>query len=93
MAIPLRENLRAIIEMARHDPPAILEFLLIGAFAVLFFHVQLKMQKVGYKAYDVLVSSRKWRLPAEYLRIRKQWGWSPWPAHLIWPCLLAGIGS
>lgn len=77
--------------MARPDPAAILGFLPIGAFAVLFFHVQLKMQKVGYKAYDVFVSSRKGRLPAEYLRIRKQWGWSLWPAYLIWPCLFAGI--
>ena len=61
--------------MARHDPAA----------------MQLKMQKVGYKAYDVFLSPPKWRLPAEYLRILKQWGWSPWPAYSIWPCLLAGI--
>jgi hypothetical protein len=77
--------------MARHDPAAILGFLLIGAFAVLFFRVQSKMQKAGYKTYEVFVSSRKWGLPADYLRIRKQQGWSPWPVYLMWPCLLAGI--
>jgi hypothetical protein len=89
--VSLQENLRAIVEMARHDPMALLGFLLIGAFAVLFFRVQFKMQKAGYKTYDVFVSSRKYGMPTEYLRIRKQHGWSPWPAYLLWPCLLAGI--
>jgi hypothetical protein len=77
--------------MARHDPAAILGFVLIFAFGALFFHVQFKMQKAGYKAYEVFVSSREWGLPAEYLRIRKQRGWSPCPIYLMWPCLLAGI--
>jgi len=89
--MPLRENWRAIVEMTRHDPLVILGFLLIGAFVVLFFHVQFKMQEAGHKAYDVFVSSRKYAMPTEYLRIRKQHGWSPWPAYLIWPCLLLGI--
>jgi len=77
--------------MARHDPLVILGFLLIGAFAVLFFHVQFKMREAGWSAYTVFVSPQKLSLPIEYLKIRKQRGWSPWPAYLILPCLLAGI--
>ncbi len=77
--------------MAEHDPLVILGFLLIGAFVVFFFHVQFKMRETGLSAYAVFVSSQKFSLPTEYLKIRKQRGWSPWPAYLVWPCLLAGI--
>jgi hypothetical protein len=87
----VRENLRAIVEMARHDPMAILGFVLIFAFGALFTHVQLRMRETGYSTYAAFVSLRKWGLPAEYLRIRQQRGWSPWPVYLMWPCLIVGI--
>jgi hypothetical protein len=38
--VPIRENLRAIAYMAKYDPLAILGFVLVGVFAVLFFHIQ-----------------------------------------------------
>jgi MFS superfamily sulfate permease-like transporter len=29
----------------------------------------------------------------QYLKVRSRHGWSPWPAYLLWPCLLAGVFS
>jgi hypothetical protein len=77
--------------MARHDPLVILGFLLIGAFSVLFVHIQFKMREAGYRTYPLVSRPSDWRLPAEYLRIAKKRGWSPWPVYLMWPCLIVGI--
>jgi hypothetical protein len=65
--------------------------LLIFTFSVLFVHIQFKMREVGYRTYPLFARPRDWGLPAEYLRIRKRRGWSPWPVYLMWPCLISGI--
>jgi hypothetical protein len=88
-----QENLRAIIYMAKHDPLAILGFLLIGSFSVLFFHIQNKMQTIGYKPHYFHALLYDGKLPIEYLKVRKQHGWPAWPAYLVWPCLGLGIVS
>jgi hypothetical protein len=77
------DNLHIIVEMTRRDPLAVLGFLLIGASGVLFVHIQFKMRAVGYDTYPLLSRSRDWKLPAEYLRIKDQHGWSLWPAYLV----------
>jgi hypothetical protein len=87
----MRENLHILVEMARHDPAVIMGFLLIGTFAVLFIHIELKMREVGYKPNPFTRPSEYHALPFEYLRIRVKHGWSPWPAYLIWPCLAFGV--
>lgn len=80
-----------VLYMVRHDPLAIVGFLLLGASAVLFVHIQFKMRQVGYKTYPPFARPYDWTLPLEYLRIRSKHGWSPWPAYLAWPCLGIGI--
>jgi hypothetical protein len=86
-----RENLRVIIDMAQHDPLAILGFLLIATSSVLFIQIQFKMREIGYKTYPMFNRPIDWILPAEYLRVRRRQGWSPWPAYLVWPSLVFGM--
>ncbi len=88
--MPIGENLRAILYMAKHDPLAILGFCLLGVHGVLFFHIMLKMNRAGFEVAYWRFDG-KYRLPAEYLKVQRERGWSPWPAYLIWPCLALGI--
>lgn len=77
--------------MWRHDPAAILGFSLIGCFAVLYYHVQIKMLRAGYiTSYD-FSPYRGWAAPFRYLKVRAKHDWSPWPAYLLFPCLIAGV--
>jgi hypothetical protein len=87
----MRDNLRILAEMTRHDPRVVMGFLLIGTFSVLFVHIQFKMRSVGYKTYPMVSRPSDWGLPAEYLKIRSRNGWPPWPVYLLLPCLLLGI--
>jgi hypothetical protein len=87
----MQENLRIIVYMARQDPLAVLGFLLIGTFSILFIHIQFKMRSVGYKTYPLFARPYDWTLPAKYLEIRSQHGWSPWPVYLLWPSIILGI--
>jgi hypothetical protein len=80
-----------MIEMARQLWLAVLGFARIDLFSVLFVHVQFKMRGIGYKTYPAFAIPSDWALPAKYLRVRKQYGWSPWPVYLLWPCLIAGV--
>ena len=93
----MRENLQQIIYMVWHDPAAVVGFLLIGIFAVLFIHLQLKMIKAGYKtSYNFIgkpFAAVGWDTPARYLKVCANHGWSPWPAYLLAPCLLLGIAA
>jgi hypothetical protein len=74
--VPIHENLRAIAYMAQHDPLAILGFCLLGASGVLFSHMLLKMTRAGFEVAYWRFDG-KCRLPAEYLKVRKERGWSP----------------
>jgi hypothetical protein len=89
----MRQGLYVIAEGIRREPFAIVGFLLLGAFSVLFAHIQFKMRDAGYNTNPLASRPRDWKLPAEYLRIRDQHRWSPWPAYLIWPALVLGIVS
>jgi hypothetical protein len=52
----------------------------------------LKMSQAGIKiAYWRFEG--KYKLPVEYLRVRKERGWSPWPAYPIWPFLALGVAA
>ena len=91
----LHDNLRMIAEMFHHDPAVILGFVFIVIQGVLFVHIQLKMTRAGYKTsysfFGKPFSWNGWDTPFEYLRVRAKHGWSPWPAYLIWPCLIVGV--
>lgn len=88
--MPLHENLRAILEIVRHDPLVVAGFCLIGAGAVFSSHVLLRMSR----AKLVGVSDLRWaqfQLQQKYLQVREQHGWSAWPVYLSWICFALGI--
>jgi hypothetical protein len=91
----LLQNSRMILEMTRHDPAVVLGFFLAGASGIMFFHIQLKMIRAGYKTsytfFGKPFSPNGWDTPLEYLKIRSKHDWSPWPAYLVWPCAAAGV--
>jgi hypothetical protein len=87
----MRDTFHAIFYMARRDPLAILGFVLLVFFAVFFAHVQFKMKGIGVKTNPVFARPRDLGLPAGYLRVRAEHGWSPWPVYLMWPCVALGI--
>jgi hypothetical protein len=89
----MHDNVRILFYMTRHHPMVVLGFLLIGTFSVLFVHIQFKMRSIGYKTYPLRSRPSDWGLPAKYLKVRSQNGWSPWPAYLLWPSLALGLVS
>jgi hypothetical protein len=91
----MREMLSPIAYMARHDPAVVVGFILIGMFAVLFIHIQLKMIRAGYKTSYTFIGKASakngWDSPAQYLKVCAKHGWSPWPVYVLAPCALLGI--
>jgi hypothetical protein len=89
------ENLRMFLYMVRHDPAVVVGLALIGAASALFFHVAVKLSRVGFRSYVVfkppLILASNWAIPAQYLKLCRKHGWSPWPAYCLWPCLAVGI--
>jgi hypothetical protein len=92
----MQENgFQPIVYMARHDPAVIAGLLLIGGAGLLFIHIQLKMTRAGYKTsygfFGKPLSPNGWDTPVQYLKVRAQHGWSPWPVYLLGPCVVLGI--
>ncbi len=80
-----------IAYVVRHDPLPVLGFALIGVGSVMWWHLQLVMTRAGYKTRMFQQFPNDIGLPVQYLKVRSGHGWSPWPAYLIWPCLVLGI--
>lgn len=90
----MREILSPIGYIARHDPVAVVGLLLIGCAGVLFFHIQLKMIRAGYKtSYGKPLTAQGWDTPGQYLKVCEKHGWSPWPVYLLAPCTLLGAAA
>ena len=68
-------------------------FLLLGLIFVPHNIILRRLRDVGYKTepFDWTVNG-KLNLPIEYLKIRKQHGWSPWPVYSMALMLLIGVG-
>jgi len=81
--------------MVRHDPVVVVGLALIGAASTLSFHVTLKLSRVGFRSCVVfkppVVLASNWAIPGEYLKVRRKYGWSPWPVYCLWSCLVFGI--
>ena len=92
----MRENIQQIVFMAQHDPAAIAGFLLLVCASVLFFHVQLKMIRAGYKTsysfFGKPFGANGWDSFGTYLKLRTQHGWSPWLVYLLGPTIILGVG-
>jgi hypothetical protein len=87
----MKETTNAITYMLQHDPWPVAGLLFLGAFAVLFAHVQFKMREIGYKTYPLFARPSDWGLPNRYLKVRSEHNWSAWPVYVMWPCLALGV--
>jgi hypothetical protein len=91
----MSETLNMLAYMVQNDPAVVAGLALIGTASTLFFQVTLKLSRVGFSSYVVfkppLVLVSNWAITGEYLKLRRQYGWSPWPVYCLWPCLVAGI--
>jgi hypothetical protein len=87
-------NWQTITWVIRHDPMPVVGFLLVGAAAVLSFHLQRKPQAAGERNLNQLIAipnTTLWTLPRAYLEARSRHGWSAWPAYAVWGCIASGL--
>jgi predicted benzoate:H+ symporter BenE len=83
-----------VVSMIGHDPMAVIGFVLIGASAVLAFHLHRKLLEVGLDTSNLFFrvpNTAVWTVPRAYLKARSKHGWSPWPAYAVWLCMVSGI--
>jgi len=87
-------DFKPMVYMAQHDPAVVLGLLIIGSSALFFIHIQLKMIRAGYKTsytfFKKPLSANGWDTPAQYLKVRAEHGWSPWPVYLLGLSLFIG---
>jgi hypothetical protein len=78
--------------MLRHDPAVVAGLALIGGGASLFFHIVLKLERVGRSSYKFFKSpmTTNWDTLRVYLNVRSEYGWPAWPVY--WCCLLYAAG-
>ena len=67
------------VEFMKHDPWPFIGFALLAGGNFLYFHMFLKLQKVGA---SVIGTAAQWKIPLLYVREASQRGWSPWLAYL-----------
>ncbi len=62
---------------------------LLACFASIHYYLYLRLRDTGYKKsiFNFLLVE----IPVDYLRIRAKYGWSAWPAYLVWPALIGGL--
>ena len=63
--------------------------LLLAFFAVVHYYLYLRLRDIGYgkHIFNFLLVA----IPVDYLRNRAKYGWSAWPAYLVWPLLIVGL--
>jgi hypothetical protein len=84
-------NLNSILEFTRHDPLAVLGFVLVGLGGVSAVHVWLKLVRSGYGTPGGAIWTMIVRIPLAYLRTKDCHGWPAWPAYTVWICYGTGI--
>jgi hypothetical protein len=52
------KNLRMFVYMVRHDPAVVIGLVLVGTASTVFFHVTLKLSRVGFRSYVVFSPPR-----------------------------------
>jgi hypothetical protein len=66
----MRESVNSITYMMKHDPWPVLGLILLGAFALFFVHVQLRMREIGHKTYPLFARPSDWGLPIMYFKVQ-----------------------
>jgi hypothetical protein len=67
-------------------------FLYSGMFLLAFsaavhYYLYLRLRDIGYRKHIFLLIA----VPVDYLRNRAKYGWSAWPAYLVWLLLVGGL--
>lgn len=85
--------MQVILHAWKDEPFLLSGLILIGISAVLVFHIQLKMLRVGESSYKFFGFPRRFDFKSyvKYLRIRGRYGWSPWPVYVLCLCLILGV--
>ena len=58
-------------------------------FAIIHYYLYLRLRDVGHKKH--IFNFLLVEVPTDYMRLRPKYGWSPWPAIVIWPLLISGL--
>ena len=53
--------------------------------------VRLRMRDVGYRPVLFRRSAYDYKMPFEYLKVRREHRWSPLPVYVIWPLFIVGF--
>lgn len=62
---------------------------LLGSFAVVHYCLYLRLRDIGIRKH--ISNFLLVEVSAEYLRNRTKYGWSAWPAYLMWALLVSGL--
>jgi hypothetical protein len=87
----MRENINTIAYILRHDPLLTWGLWLVAASLQLVIHIKHKLKDLGYQSIHPFPHPADWELATHYLEVRSNYGWSPWPVYLMWPCLVVGV--
>jgi hypothetical protein len=61
----------------------------LGSFAVVHYYLYLRLRDIGIRKH--IFAFLLVEVPADYLRNRTKYGWSAWPAYLMWALLVSGL--
>jgi hypothetical protein len=62
--------------------------ILLAGFAIIHYYLYMRLRDTGYD--KTIFNFLLVEVPVDYLRRRAKYGWSPWPAYLMWLFLLIG---
>jgi hypothetical protein len=87
----MNETVDFVVFVVLKNPILALGLWLVATSLLLVFQIKHKMLNLGYESVHLLPHPADWELPGHYLEVRSQYGWSPWPVYLMWPCQIAGV--
>ena len=87
----MRESIDFVVFVVLHNPILALGLWLFAASLMLVFQIKSKMMKLEPEAVRLFPHPSDWELSSHYLAVRSEYGWSPWPVYLMWPCQVGGV--
>lgn len=62
---------------------------LLACFAIIHYYLYLRLRDAGHNKH--ILNFLLVEVPLDYLRVGAKYGWSPWPAYLMWLPLVLGL--
>ena len=99
----MRHSVDYVVFIVLHNPILALGLWLFAASLFLVCQIKGKMtsldrelereldRELGPETIHPFPHPADWELSAHYLAIRSKYGWSPWPAYLMWPCQISAV--